>query len=217
MSRDFELQRAVLDEVDFEPTVNAAEIGVAVSDGVVTLTGFVDSYAEKLAAERAAKRVHGVKAVAEEIEVRLPLSMKRSDTDIASAALASLAWNTMLPEDQIQVKVEDGWVTLEGELPWAFQRNAAIDAVRVLPGVRGVSNFIAVKPNVATQEIRNRILGAFRRSAELDAEQITVETADGQVTLSGKVQSWTERDEAGRVAWAAPGVLRVENKISVSM
>jgi osmotically-inducible protein OsmY len=216
MNKDMKLQREVLDELEFEPSVNAAGIGVAVVDGVVTLTGMVDSYAEKVVAEKAAKRVRGVKAVAEEIEVRVPSSMHHTDTDIARAAIVAMEWNTMIPKDKVKVKVEDGWVTLEGSVSWDYQRDAAATAVRYLTGVRGVINLLVVKPQVATQQIKERIVGAFRRSAELDAKTVRVEALDSKVTLTGTVHSWTERSEAERVAWAAPGVALVENRITVA-
>lgn len=216
MKDDITLQRDVLDELRWEPSINPAEIGVAAKDGVVTLTGYVNSFGEKLAAEKAAKRVQGVKAVAEEIEVRVPSQMKRTDADIAQAALNALEWHVLVPHDRVKVKVEGGRVTLEGELDWGFQRDAAMEAVRHLTGVHGVTNLISVQPRVEAQEIRTRIAAAFKRSAELDADRIKVEAAGGKVTLSGNVHSWVERDEAVRVAWAAPGVSAVENHISVS-
>jgi osmotically-inducible protein OsmY len=214
--RDDVLQQEVLNELKFEPSVNPAEIGVTVEDGVVTLTGYVDSYAEKLAAEKAAKRIRGVRGVAEEIEVRIPSAMKRTDADIARTALNALEWDVQVPNERIKVKVENGWVTLEGEVDWGFQREIAMDTVRDLMGVRGVFNMILVKPKVKTQEIKAKISDAFKRSAELDANRIIVEAADGKVKLSGTVRSWVERDEAARVAWAAPGVSAVENHIAIS-
>ncbi len=217
MEKDLDLQRAVLDELEFEPSIDAAEIGVTAKDGVVTLSGFVDTFAEKLAAEKAAKRVIGVNAVAMDIEVKIPSSLKRSDGEIAKAALSALEWNTMIPKGRVKVKVEEAWVTLEGELPWEYQRDAAARSVRLMSGVRGVTNLITVKPKVATQQIKDRILGAFTRSAELDARTIRVDASDSKVTLTGHVHSWTERGEAERVAWAAPGVAQVENLISVSV
>lgn len=215
--RDVGLQQNVLNELKWEPSIHAAEIGVAVKDGVVTLTGTVDSYSQKLAVEKAAKRVRGVRAVAEEIEVRIPAETKRNDADVARAALNALQWHIQVPDERIKVKVEDGWVTLEGDVDWNFQRDAAMDAVRELIGVRGVTSLINVKPQVKVREIKAEISEAFKRHAELDANRITVDAADGKVTLSGKVHSWTERDEAARIAWAAPGVSTVQNHISVSL
>ncbi|HSF41930.1 MAG TPA: BON domain-containing protein [Thermoanaerobaculia bacterium] len=214
--RDVGLQQNVLNELKWEPSIHAAEIGVAVKDGVVTLTGTVDSYSQKMAVEKAAKRVRGVLAVAEEIEVRIPSATRRTDADIARAALNALQWHIEVPDERIQVKVEDGWVTLDGDVDWNFQRDAAMDAVRDLIGVRGVTSLINVKPKVKVREIKAEIGEAFKRHAELDAHRITVDATDGKVTLSGKVHSWMERDEAARIAWAAPGVSTVQNQISVS-
>lgn len=214
---DDTLQRAVLDEIKYEPILNRAEIGVAAKDGVVTLSGHVDSYIQKLTAEKAAKRVRGVKGLAEEIEVRIPTSSTRTDAEIARAALNALEWNVQVPHDKVLVKVEDAWVTLEGEVDWGYQRDAATEAVHELTGVRGVSNLVAVRPQVKTQEIKERIRDAFTRSAELDAERIHIEAADGTITLTGSVHSLLERDEAGRVAWTAPGVAKVENNLTVSL
>ncbi|HSK79017.1 MAG TPA: BON domain-containing protein [Thermoanaerobaculia bacterium] len=214
--RDVGLQQNVLNELKWEPSIHAAEIGVAVKDGVVTLTGTVDSYSQKMAVEKAAKRVRGVLAVAEEIEVRIPSATRRTDADIARAALNALQWHIEVPDERIQVKVEDGWVTLDGDVDWNFQRDAAMDAVRDLIGVRGVTSLINVKPKVKVREIKAEIGEAFKRHAELDAHRITVDATDGKVTLSGKVHSWMERDEAARIAWAAPGVSTVQNHISVS-
>ena len=215
MEKDLDLQREVLEELEFEPSVDAADIGVAAKHGVVTLSGYVDSFAEKLAAEKAAQRVQGVRGVALDVEVRIPSDMHRNDTEIATSAVAALEWNSMVPRDRVTVRVEEGWITLEGTVEWAYQREAAARAVRPLTGVRGVTNFVRIAPRVATEEIKGRILGAFRRSAELDAGGIEVEAVGGIVTLSGKVRSWSERSEAERAAWAAPGVSLVANHITV--
>jgi len=216
MKSDVELQRDVLDELKFEPAVDAAEIGVTVKDGVVTLSGNVPSYSEKLAAEHAAKRVFGVKGVAEEIEVNLPAFYKRTDADIVRAAVNALEWNTLVPDDKIKVTVTDGWLTLEGEVDWQYQKVAALDAVQALAGVKWVSNLMTVKPKVSATSVKSDIVGAFKRSAELDAQNILVEVKGDEVTLSGKVRSLAEWGEAERTAWAAQGVSRVFNKININ-
>lgn len=210
------LKHQILDELTFEPSIDPAEIGIIVKDGIVTLTGQVDSFAQKLAAEKAVKRVRGVRGVAEEIEVRIPSSLKRTDADIARVALNALEWDIQVPNERVKVKVEDGWVTLEGEVAWDFQKRAAADAMRYLTGVSGVFNLITVKPRVKTPEIKDKISAAFKRNAKLDANRINVVAADGKVTLSGRVHSWLAHDEAVRIAWAAPGVAKVEDQITVS-
>jgi osmotically-inducible protein OsmY len=213
---DLELKKSVESELNFEPSINAAEIGVAVKNGVVTLSGRVPSYWEKVAAERAAARVSGVKAVANEVEVRLPGSSQRTDEDIAQATLDTLRWSVLVPHDRIKVKVSKGWVTLEGTVDWQYQKSAAEKAVRKLLGVVGVSNLIEVKPSVSKAEVKSSIEAALKRLAEIDANRIHVDTEDGKVVLTGTVRSWFEREEAERAAWAAPGVRAVEDRIAIA-
>lgn len=212
---DRELQQDVLAELRWEPSVNAAEIGVAVSDGIVTLSGYVPSYAEKMNAERAAKHVYAVKAVVNKIEVKPFGEESRTDTDIAEETARALKWNLLIPSKKIKVSVSRGTVTLEGEVNWRFQKEAAENAVRYLPGVKDVENRIRIRPRISPIELQSNIEDALRRSAEVDANRIVVEVQGGKVKLGGKVRSWAQREEAERQAWAAPGVESVENSIVV--
>lgn len=214
MLDDKHLTQAVLDELKWEPSVNAAQIGVTAKDGIVTLMGSVDSYAEKHAAETAALRVQGVKGVAEEIAVKLPSHVQHGDNEIADAAVNRLAWNVSVPKDAIKVMVSKGWVTLTGSVQWHYQHNAAADAVRTLWGVTGVSNQITIKPTLNASNIKADIEDALNRSW-FSPENISVTTRDGMVTLSGTVVYWDERALAGTTAWAAPGVTSVTNNIRV--
>jgi osmotically-inducible protein OsmY len=202
-----------LDELKWEPRLQPNEIGVSVKDGVVTLTGWVDSYLKKWDAEQAAHRVRGVKAVANDIELKL-LS-ERTDPDIAAAALRALEWDAGISE-KIDVTVSKGWVTLRGEVEWQFEKEDAERVVRRLAGVKGVTNLITVKPKVSSSDLKKKIEQALVRSAELDANRITVEVQGSKAILKGTVRSWAEREEAERSAWAAPGILSVENHIVIS-
>ena len=215
MISDLELRQDVLDELEFEPSVNAAHIGVAANRGVVTLTGFVTNYAEKAATERAARRVKGVKAIAEEIEVRLPSDTKRSDDEIASRALDILKWQVGLPADRITIKVERGIVTLTGDVDWQFQKTNAEHVVHKLTGVIDVLNQIRVASPVRASEVKEKIQKALERSADVEASRITVQTEGGRVVLSGKVRAWYERDIAERAAWSAPGVTEVQDHLTI--
>jgi len=212
---DSSLKQAVLDELNWQPSVEAAHIGVTAKDGVVTLTGHVGSLAEKLAAERAAGSVFGVKAIAEELEVRYPFEKKEDDADIAQRALQVLSWDIEVPKDKVKVKVEKGLVTLSGDLDWYYQRSAAEADVRKLPGVIGLNNIIVLKPRVQASNVRDKIEAAFKRNAQIEADNITVTTDGGKVTLGGNVDTWYERSLAEGTAWSAPGVTQVENRLTV--
>lgn len=216
MSSDSDLKKAVLDELSWEPSVNAAHIGVTAHAGIITLTGHVQNYMHKMGAERAASRVKGVKAVAEEIEVKLPFDIKRSDEDIAGAALNRLGWNSMVSDDRVKVKVQKGWVTLTGDVDWHFEKEAAERDIRALSGVIGVSNDIAVKPVVNASNVKKDIEHALHRSWFYDPDTIQVAAQGGKITLSGKVTTWNARQMAADAAWSAPGATSVENDITVN-
>lgn len=215
MKSNQELQTDVQNAIKWEPLLHAAEIGVTVNDGVVSLTGIVDSYVKKMEAENAAKRVVGVKAIAEEIEVKLHDSYIKSDADIAANALGGLEANWLVPHHRIKVLVEKGWVTLEGDVPWNYQKDAANKAVVFLSGVRGVSNNLKIKSDLNDGIETERIIEALDNSWALDECDIRVEVKNSSVTLTGVVNSWYERDEAARIAWNTPGVTEVENNLVV--
>jgi osmotically-inducible protein OsmY len=211
------LQQDVIAELSFEPSIDATNIGVVAKDGVITLSGTVPGYPDKRGAEHAAERVFGVKAVADETTVDLPLFHKRNDQEIALAAVNALSWQVSVPEGAIKVRVEDGWLTLDGEVELNFQRNAANDAVRRLIGVLGVNNLIVLKPAVDASGLKAKIEDAFGRAAELDAATIGLVVVGNRVELNGKVRTWAERNEAERAAWSAPGVWKVDNNLQIAV
>ncbi|MBB5575975.1 BON domain-containing protein [Rhizobium paranaense] len=214
---DLKIRRDVLDELEFDPSVDAANIGVSVTNGIVTLSGHVKSYTEKLAAELITQRVKGVRAIAEEIEVRYPGHKAHSDDEIAGRALDVIAWDTSLPDGAIDVQVQRGWVTLSGEVRWNFQRMAAENAVKKLGGVIGVANRLTIQPRPSVSDIKSQIEQAFLRNAELDANAISVCVADNKVVLEGNVHTLNERRVAEQAAWSIPSVTVVENHLHVSV
>jgi osmotically-inducible protein OsmY len=217
MKTDKQLQRDVLDELQYEPSVDASKIGVIAHNGIVSLSGTVTSYAEQYAATHAAERVAGVKAVANEAKVELPSMHQRDDADIAQAVLNALKWHIWVPLDTIKVRVVKGWVTLEGTVNSKFQHTCADDAVRYLTGVKGLINLITVKqPAINSSEVKTKIENALRRATELEATRINVEVNGNKVVLRGNVRSWAERSDAERAAWAAPGVCQVEDNLTIA-
>ncbi len=215
MSKDTNLQQAVTAELGWEPSITASHIGVTADNGVVTLSGHVNSFVQKHAAEDAARRVKGVRAVAEEIEVRLAFDGKRGDDDIAAAAVSRLAWDMSVPRDAIKVQVEKGWVTLTGTVEWHYQKVAAVNAIRPLMGVVGVSDNVALRPRVSTSNISDDIMHALHRSWFFDGDTIKVSANGGDIKLTGTVSSWHDRQVAAETAWAAPGATSVVNDLMV--
>ncbi|HTM95305.1 MAG TPA: BON domain-containing protein [Croceibacterium sp.] len=216
MDQDRVLQRKVIAELEWEPAVESAAIGVSVVDGVVALAGYVKSYAEKLAAERAVRRVAGANAIAEELKVRYDTDAKTADHEIARRIVDVFGWNVLLPKDKLQVKVENGWVTLSGEVEWQYQNHEAKRVAAQINGVTGVSNNITIKQRLHPSDVRKQIEDAFERQAGLDARGVIVAVDGHKVTLSGQVHAWFERQAAERAAWAAPGVTQVVDRIAVN-
>ena len=215
MKTDSQIQKDVMDELKWEPFLNSSEIGVAVKNGIVTLSGIVDTYSKKTAAEKAAKKVVGVKAVAEDIQVGLSPNYLKTDTEIAEAVFNALKWHSAVQEDRIKIKVENGIVRLEGNVEWEYQRDMAKSAINDLLGVKAVINLITVKPKLSPYDREKKISSAFQRNATIDANRIMVSVSGDKVILTGKVRSFVEKEDAEDAAWAAPGVLDVDNRLEI--
>ncbi|MBX6358225.1 MAG: BON domain-containing protein [Micromonosporaceae bacterium] len=215
---DEQIQADVLEELKWDSRVQPNEVGVTATDGVVSLTGWVDSYTKKWAAERAAHRVRGVRAVVNDLEVRLPATAERDDPDLAAAARRALEWDAFVPWQKVSVTVSRGWVSLLGEVEWQYQKRAAERAVRRLSGVRGVTNLISVQPRYrpSPEELHRKVSDALVRNAETDADRLEIDVDHDRVVLRGTVRAWAEKDEAERIAWSAPGVTAVDNRITVN-
>lgn len=212
---DNTLRQDILDELEFEPSIDANDIGVAVEDGVVTLSGHVPNFSQRQAVERVVARVKGVRGIAQEIEVRYPGGPATSDDEIAKRALDTLKWSTLVPDGKVQVKVEDGHVTLSGKLEWNYQKAGAADAVHALKGVTGVTNLIELSPRPSSIDVKKRIEDALRRSAEVEGKRIQVDVAGNKVILRGSVKAWSERSVVEQAAWATPGVHTVDDRLTV--
>lgn len=212
---DIQLRKNILDELEFEPSIDAADIGVTADNGIVTLSGHVRTYAEKEAAEKVVRRVRGVRGIAAEIEVRIFGAKETDDDDIARRAVKMLDWNVSVPKDAVQVRVLKGWVTLRGKVEWQYQKNAAFDAVRDLAGVVGVSNLVELTPKLSAVDVKKRIEDAFERDAEVEARAVKVDVQGGKVTLSGRVKTWSQRRAAERAAWSAPGISTLNDNLTV--
>jgi osmotically-inducible protein OsmY len=212
---DQDLRQRIIDELEFQPSINAANIGIAVENGIATLTGHVASFAEKYDVEHAVRRVKGVRGIAEEVQVRYPNEKKTADDQIAARALNIIGWDTTIPDDAVQVKVQQGWITLNGAVHWHYQRAGAEDAVRKLSGVTGVTNLIEVRSPIKAEDVKNRIENALKRNAEVEAAGIQVKVTNNKVVLDGHVSSWHERTEAERAAWSVPGVTSVEDHLAI--
>lgn len=215
MKTDFQLQKDVMDEIKWQPSLISSEIGVAVKDGVATLSGRVDSFLKKAAAARAAKKVAGIKAVAEDIQVGLSPKLSRTDADIATAAVLALQWNSAVQHERIKIEVEDGVVSLDGECDWEFQRREAQKTIEKLEGVKMVFNFVSIKPQELTADIEQKIKAAFERMQSIDSKSVDIHVVGSKVILRGKVRSFSERKDAEDVVWAAPGVRHVENNLEI--
>lgn len=216
MKTDRELQEQILAALEWEPGVDAAGIGVSVSDGVATLQGTVTTYLQRSTAERAVRHVFGVRGIANELQVSPTAGMSRTDSAIAEAVANALEWDSAVPDNTVKPTVSNGWVTLNGTVSWQFQKSAAERAAQRLYGVKGVTNAITLKPQARSADVKTKIENAFKRSAEIDAQRIKVETIDGGVILTGAVHSLSERDEAERAAWSAPGVVRVDDRLTIA-